>query len=394
MRLHHAPLRVALAAPLLFIVACGERGGHDHAEREHRDEHAGEEEPVKANEVRIDPSMLRDLKITTALSEARSAAETVAVLGELTVNQNAYAEVAAPVAARVMTVSADVGHRVEAQQPLATLASADLGRARADLQSARARADLAAKAMARKRDLSAERLVPQRELQEAEAEATAAAAEMRAAQAALEAFASGGGSGSRLVLRAPVSGVVIERDVVQGQLVDPSKTLFRVGDLSRLWLAAHVFERDAVNVVPGASARVAITALPGRSFEAKVAVVGREVDPSSRTMSVRLEIDNPDDVLRPGMSATVHLPLGDASGTVVTVPLAAVQRVGASWCVFVPRGQGVFEVRPMGRGRELGGEIEVVRGLKAGETVVVDGSFLLKAEADKARGEGGDAHAH
>jgi membrane fusion protein, heavy metal efflux system len=382
---------------LSVAVACSGGGDHEHAEREQHGDHGEGEEghaDAKSNEVRIDPTMLRDLKVTTAPTEARSAAETVAVLGELTVNQNAYAEVAAPVAARVVTVSADIGQKIEASQPLVTLASADLGRARADLQSARARADLAKTSLVRKRDLAAERLVPQRELQEAEATATSAAAELRAAQAALKALSSGGGSGSQLVLRSPVGGVVIERDVVQGQLVDPSRTLFRVGDLSRLWLEAHVFERDAVNVKPGASARVTLTALPGKSFEAKVAVVGREVDASSRTISVRLELDNPDDVLRPGMSATVHLPIGDASGTVVTVPLAAVQRVGETWCVFVPKSEGVYEVREIGRGRELGGEIEVVRGLKAGENVVVDGSFLLKAEADKARGEGGEEHEH
>ena len=386
-------MRVTLWCVAL-LVACGGKEDHEHAEREQHGEHGGEEASAKQDEVRIDPTMLRDLKVTTAPSEARSAAETVAVLGELTVNQNAYAEVAAPVAARVVTVSADVGEKLQASQPLVTLASADLGRARADLQSAKARAELAATTLARKRDLAGERLVPERELQEAQAGAASAEAELRAARAALKALASGGGSGSQLVLRSPVAGVVIERDVVQGQLVDPSKTLFRVGDLSRLWLEAHVFERDAVNVKPGTSARVTLTALPGKSFDAKVAVVGREVDASSRTISVRLELDNPDDVLRPGMSATVHLPLGDASGTVVAVPLASVQRVGETWCVFVPKGEGVFEIREIGRGRELGGEIEVLRGLEAGETVVVDGSFLLKAEADKARGEGGEAHEH
>jgi cobalt-zinc-cadmium efflux system membrane fusion protein len=381
---------------LALCLACGERNDHEHAERERPADHAAEAEgqAEAKGEVRIDPTMLRDLKITTAPAEARSAAETVAVLGELTVNQNAYAEVAAPVAARVVSVAADIGQKIQSGQPLVTLASADLGRARADLQSAKARAELARTTLARKRDLAGERLVPQRELQEAEATEASAAAELRAAQAALKALASGGGSGSQLVLRSPVGGVVIERDVVQGQLVDASRTLFRVGDLSRLWLEAHVFERDAVNVKAGTSARVTLTAMPGKSFEAKVAVVGREVDASSRTISVRLEIDNADDVLRPGMSATVHLPLGDTSGTVVTVPLAAVQRVGETWCVFVPRSEGLFEVREIGRGRELGGEIEVVRGIAAGETVVVDGSFLLKAEADKARGEGGEEHEH
>ena len=93
------------------------------------------------------------------------------------------------------------------------------------------------------------------------------------------------------------------------------------------------------------------------------------------------------------MSATVTVALGDDTAKVVAVPAAAVQRVGESWAVFVPRDEGVFDVRPIGRGRDLGDEVEVLSGLAPDEQVVVDGAFLLKAEADKARGEGG-GHDH
>jgi cobalt-zinc-cadmium efflux system membrane fusion protein len=92
------------------------------------------------------------------------------------------------------------------------------------------------------------------------------------------------------------------------------------------------------------------------------------------------------------MSATVSLPLGEAGGApVIVVPAAAVQRVGAAWAVFLPHRAGAFEVRPIGRGRDLSGDVEVLSGLVAGEELVIDGAFLLKAEADKARG-GGDEH--
>jgi cobalt-zinc-cadmium efflux system membrane fusion protein len=109
---------------------------------------------------------------------------------------------------------------------------------------------------------------------------------------------------------------------------------------------------------------------------------------------VRLEVPNADGVLRPGMSATVSLPVGETSGQVVAVPMAAVQRVADKWCVFLPRGPGAFEARPVGRGRDLGGEVEILSGLAPGDEVVVDGAFLLKAEFDKARGEGGHDHSH
>ena len=174
-----------------------------------------------------------------------------------------------------------------------------------------------------------------------------------------------------------------------GQLADPSRTLFRVGDLTTLWLVAHAFERDAVRVQLGRTASASFAALPGKAFRATIRAIGREVDAASRTIAIRLDVPNPDGVLRPGMSASVALPLGEVGDApVIVVPAAAVQRVGAAWAVFLPRGGATFEARPMGRGRDLSGEVEVLSGLVPGDELVVDGAFLLKAEADKARGGG------
>ena len=228
---------------------------------------------------------------------------------------------------------------------------------------------------------------------EAQAAVTEAEAARTIAAGALKQFAGSEG-GSGLMLRSPVTGTVIDRDVVVGQLADPSKTLFRIGDLSNLWLVAHVFERDAVRVQVGTTGTASFAALPGKTVEGKITWIGREVEIASRTVPVRLEVANADAVLRPGMSATVSIPVGHESGRVVAVSIAAVQRVGDKWAVFLPRSLGVFEARPVGRGRDLGGEVEILSGLAPGEEVVVDGAFLLKAEFDKARGEGGHGHDH
>ena len=88
------------------------------------------------------------------------------------------------------------------------------------------------------------------------------------------------------------------------------------------------------------------------------------------------------------MSATAAIPVGETGQPLVTVPSAALQRLENEWVVFVPKDASTFEIRRIGRGRDLGGEVEMLSGLKAGETIVVDGSFLLKSEADKARGAG------
>lgn len=199
--------------------------------------------------------------------------------------------------------------------------------------------------------------------------------------------------GATFTLRSPVGGVVLSRDVHVGEVVSEVTTVARVADLGHLWLVAHAFERDALRVSEGTAVEVSLAALSNRTFAGTVTRVGDEVDPTSRTVPVRVELDNPEGTLRPGMSATVRLPLVAAEG-VVTAPASAVQRCEAGWCVFLPGdAPGEFEVRPVGRGRELGADVELVSGVAEGDTVVVEGAFLLRAEAAKRSG-GGDAHDH
>jgi len=296
------------------------------------------------------------------------------------------------VTARVVKILVKPGDPVTEGQVLAQLSSPELAESRAGIEAARARLDVAKAAAERKRQLAAERLIPEREKLEAEAALAEAQAAYTVAASGMRKYAGASGD-AMLAIRAPIAGTVIDRTVLMGQLADPAKTLFRIGDLSTLWLIAHVFERDAVRVQVGAKATASLAALPGATSEAVIRTIGREVDAASRTIAIRLDVPNPDGTLRPGMSATASIPLGEPGGApVVVVPAAAVQRVGASWAVFLPRGNDTFEVRAIGRGRDLAGDVEVLSGLVPGDTLVIDGAFLLKAEADKARGGGGHEH--
>ena len=381
---------------ILLCVAC--RGKSDDSREHTVAEPVGHPEldpahggrPHKEPElIKIAPDMMRDLRITLGKTQTRAAGETVSALGELHVNEDAYTEIAAPVAARVTKVLVKPGDKITAGQPLVVLNSPELAQSRAEIDAAKARLDVARKNAERKRQLVADRLVPEREKIEAEAALTEAEAAYNVAASTIRKY--GGAAGETAVtIKSPIAGTVIERSVVMGQLADPSKTLFRIGDLSTLWLVAHVFERDAVRVVLDRKATATFAALPGKNVDAVIRTIGKEVDASSRTIAIRLDVPNTDGNLRPGMSATVSLPLGEAGeSNVLTVPAAAVQRVGEGWAVFIPHGEGAFEARPIGRGRDLSGDVEVLSGLQPGESVVVDGAFLLKAEADKARG-GGD----
>jgi cobalt-zinc-cadmium efflux system membrane fusion protein len=397
-------MKPLVAAVLLVVLAAGCRGGKDEKEAaaggsptppsphaEAKGDEAHDEDTGRV--VRVEREMLRDLRLTTAVVETRPGGEGPPVLGELRVNENAYAEIGAPVAARAVRVLAAPGQHVRAGQVLAELRSLDLGRTRGEHRQAEARVELARRSLERKRNLAQERITPLREVQEAEAELRSAEAALQAARGALDALGADAGSSdtARLLLRTPVSGTVIDRHLVRGAVTDPTEALFKVGDLSVLWLVAHAPERDAVRVRLGARARVAIPALPGTSLSGRVTMVGAQVDVSSRTIPVRIEVDNPSGVLRPGMSATAWLPVGEGTA-VLAVPAAALQRVEDKWSAFIPQGEDAFEIRPVGRGRDLGGEVEILSGLRAGETVVVDGAFLLKAESEKARGAGEHHH--
>jgi cobalt-zinc-cadmium efflux system membrane fusion protein len=384
-----------MIALLVLVLAAGcrksEAEGEHHAE-EGTTAEAHAQRP--ANILEIEETMLRDLRLTTTHVEERPGGEGVTVAGELQADQGRYAEVGAPVTARVVRLLASPGQAVRAGQVLAEAQSVDLGRARADYDAAEARVTLARAALERKRAL-ADRIVPRREVQEAEAEFSAAQAELRAAGATLQALGASAtrGDASRLPLVAPIGGTVIERSIALGQMIDPEHVAFRIGDLGSVWLVAHAFERDAVRIAIGAPARVTLAAFPGQPFMGRVTYVGREVEAESRTIPVRVELANRRGLLRPGMSASAFLLVATAGEKVFTVPLAALQRVREQWVVFIPKGPRTFEVRTVGRGRDLQGEVEILTGLQPAETVVVDGAFLLKAEAEKAEG-GGDHHEH
>lgn len=388
--------RILIIAALVAAVAFG--CGKSEAEGEHQEEagHATETHAERpANILEVEETMLRDLRLTTTKVEQRPGGEGVSVTGELQADQARYAEVGAPVTARVVRLLAAPGQSVRAGQLLAEAQSSDLGRARADHDVARARVTLARAALERKRAL-ADRIVPRREVEEAQADLAAAQAELRAASATLQALGASptsGGDASRLPLVAPIAGMIIERNIAIGQMIQPEHVAFRIGDLSNIWLVAHVFERDAVRVAVGVPARITLAAYPGQAFTGRVAFIGRQVEAASRTIPVRIELANPQGLLRPGMSASAFLQVSTAGQNVVTVPAASLQRVRDQWVVFVPKSARMFEIRNVGRGRDLQGEVEVLTGLQPGQTVVVDGAFLLKAEAEKAEG-GGDHHDH
>ena len=180
---------------------------------------------------------------------------------------------------------------------------------------------------------------------------------------------------------APIDGFVIEKNIVQGQMVDPGVRLYRIADLGIVWVIAQMYEQDLPFVKLGQEAIIKVASLPDREFRGRVTFIYPSVDEKTRTAKVRLEFENPGYFLKPGMfvSAQVHAQLEDAA---VLVPESAVLRSGAKNTVFVALDGGKFEARDVALGVEAeNGLIQVISGLNAGERVVTSGQFLLDSES-------------
>ncbi len=185
-----------------------------------------------------------------------------------------------------------------------------------------------------------------------------------------------------LTLRAPASGVVLEKIVVDGARFMPGEALLKIADLSTLWLIADVFEQDLRLVRPGQSATIRVNAWPERVFEGRVAFVYPTLDAKTRTVRVRVELANPDGLLKPAMYASVEFGAAAGAAKVLTVPASSVIRSGAREVVLVQVGEGRFEARPVSLGVQGDEYVEVREGVSAGERVVVSANFLIDAESN------------
>jgi membrane fusion protein, copper/silver efflux system len=184
---------------------------------------------------------------------------------------------------------------------------------------------------------------------------------------------------THLRITAPAEGIVASRSVSPGQRLERGDELFTIADLRRVWILADVFGPEAEYVRPGMVAQVSSPARAG-TFGASVSrAVQPQFDAATQTVNVRFEADNPGNVLRPGMFVDVALPVTLPEALVV--PVDAVLDSGLKKTVFVERAQGVFEPRAVETGWRFGDRVQIVKGLEAGERIVVAGTFLLDSES-------------
>jgi multidrug efflux pump subunit AcrA (membrane-fusion protein)/YHS domain-containing protein len=188
----------------------------------------------------------------------------------------------------------------------------------------------------------------------------------------------------------PAPGFVLARNVSTGQRFEKGAELYRIADLTRIWVQADVFGRQADYIKPGTSARISVPERD-RTYDAKVSAAQALFDETTRTLKVRLELDNKDHALKPGMFVDVDFRASLPES--LTVPTEAVLDSGLRKTVFVDRGNGYFEPRRVETGWRVGDRVQILRGLMAGERVVISGNFLLDSESRMKSAAAGVYHA-
>jgi len=328
--------------------------------------------------------------VKVAPAELAKLAGDIQVVGTVTFHEDHFAVVGPLVPGRISRVSAGVGDKVKRGQVIAEIESSDVGQARAELVSAKARFAAADANLKRETDLAEKMISSVREKELARAQWETEQAGVRAAIMRLRAIglspadvaeAERHDLGGRVQMRAPISGTVIERKVTLGQAVERATDAFNIADTSHVWVTLDLYEKDLSRVHVSQEVEMRTDARPGETFRGRVAFIVPVIDQTTRTAKVRLEFPNPGDVLHAGQLVTARIIADPKQGTaeVLAVPRSAIEQVEGKTVVFVKSGDA-FERRSVLVGTSGGEQVEIRKGLDAGEVVAVDGAFLLKSE--------------
>lgn len=337
-------------------------------------------------QVKLDPTVMVGVRLGTVAPAA--VADTLRVAGRVDFNEQTLARIGTTVAGRIIDVQASVGQRVRAGQSLATLNSAELSSAQLAYLKAVAQSRLLATAAERARQLFAADVISQAELQRRENAAEVARAEESgaadqlavlgmSAQAVATLLASGSINSVKPV-SSRITGTVVERMITAGQVVQAGETLFAVADLSRVWVVANIPEQQAALVQVGQTTEIEVPSL-GRALRGRLVHVAAVVDPQTRTVLARCELENPGGELKPAMLA--NLLIRTAGSNELVIPSAAVVRENDRDHVYVQQSAGLFVLTPVALGPLADGDVRPVSaGLQKGQTIVVSGAFHLNNE--------------
>lgn len=420
-------LEFLVAGALATAAIAAAQDPHDHgaatpaakAQDPHDDPHAdphGHDGHV--DEVKLTEAAIKQSGIRVESASKRSLTASFVASGRIAFNAEAMAHVGSAVNGRAVDIKVRQGDAVKKGDVLLIVESPEFGRAQSAFLQRRTEAEVAAATVEPAKDAyeRAKRLFDESqgialgEVQKREADYRAAAGAKLTSRSQVEAaenelhllgfaqddvtkLAESKEINRQFSIRAPIDGQVVEREVTLGELVSPDEErLLVIADTSNYWVLADVPEGRLAQVGVGSPAEIQIVSMQADRIKGKVALIGAEVDPSTRAARVRIVVENAGGKLKPGMFAKVILSDANAPDAVIAIPQEAVQTVEGGDSVFVPvEGEpNTFAKRAVVIGRAVNGYVPVISGLADGEPFVVTGTFILKAEL----GKGSAEHVH
>lgn len=398
---------VALSGFAVAITGCGkdhtagdEHGGHEDHAGETGD---GEEGENGESEVTLTDSQIKLAEIKTAFVSRGDIYIELPLPGEVTLNQDRLVHIVPIVPGVVQRVHKMLGDRVRAGDVMATIRSRELADAKAAYLAAHERIALTQVNFTREEGLWKEKISSKKEYLDAKQALAETRIELRSTEQKLRVlgFSSEylktslltepGDSFAQYDITAPFNGTIIEKHIAQGEKVGEDADLYTLCNLNTVWVIGSVYAGDIAKIKQGQIAKVIVKAYADRSFAGKVTWIADIIDEGTRTLKIRVEVDNKDRLLKSGMFAKIALGV-ETKRNVITVPPSAIQTQKGETIVFVAEGGGRFERRKVELGTRSAFKQEIISGLQAGEKVVTSGSFILKSELEKAGFEAGHAH--
>lgn len=371
-------------------------GGHDD-EKGHAEEKEGHDGHGEEKLVKMAAEVQKQSGVAVAPAQKQRLPGMISATGKVEANADRIAHVSPRISGKIVSVRASLGDSVSAGQQLVTLDSVELGEALSRYHQSKTRLALAQSNMDRIKALVDKKIAARKDILQAETDYKIAQTDLHSDEERLSLYGVSlsdlKGDNHRkplLPVRSPIGGIITEKHAIVGELADPSKSLYTVADLSSVWVLVDIHEKDLAKVRRGQAATVIVGAFPDQKFRGRITYLADLVDEATRTVKARVEVANPGRKLKPEMFATVELALAADAPPVLAVPEDAVQELDGKNLIFVAESDVEFAARPVELGRASGGMVEVVSGLKEGESYAVKGAFTLKSELKKGEIEGHD----
>ena len=383
--------RIKLFFELALVVAVVGIGCGEEKELKREEHKEGEHSPV----VKLSQVSIKEIGLQTEIALQKPFTRFITIPAKVLANQDNEAQVGSLVQGRVYKVFVNVGDKVKTGQELMHVEGLEIGEIKAAFLSAKANLEFQKANYERQMTLIEQKIGSQKSFLEAQAEYEKALAEYNAEDKKIHSIglndediingnvdrADEHTSGT-LPVKSPISGIVVERNVVIGQLVDGMTNAFKIINTSSVWIDGQIYEKDISQVSEKTNAVFTSASYPDEKFNGRIIYIGQTIDENSRTITIRADFNNLNGKLKPQMFGEMKIPTEKNSMTIL-VPAESVIKINNADFIFVQKDDSTFEKRSVVIGSTQDEMVEIKEGLGEKEKVVVKGSFYLKSELMK-----------